>query len=338
MAYSGKQRRSAHRVLVGLAGASALLLAACAGPAQDTQPDSAASVVQAAAASPAPSSSSGTPTASADASSAAPTTPTDELVPGQEVPVSAVLAALPMEPEQAQGYDRDLFEHWTDSDSDSCDAREEVLIAEATGTVTTGSGCRVTSGSWLSVYDQVTVAAAGDLDIDHMVPLAEAWRSGAWSWDADTRQRYANDLGHPFSLIAVTASTNRSKSDSDPADWMPPAVGYQCTYATQWVVVKHRWSLAVDPREQTALQSTIQDCGDPVVTVPEPARIQQGSSPEADASAPAGDAPAGADGPTDPRYASCSKAIAAGYGPYVQGIDEEYGWYRDGDSDGTVCE
>jgi hypothetical protein len=41
---------------------------------------------------------------------------------------------------------------------------------------------------------------------------------------------------------------------------------------------------------------------------------------------------------TDPRFGTCAEAKAAGYGPYYQGQDPEYDWYRDADSDGVVCE
>jgi hypothetical protein len=87
-------------------------------------------------------------------------------------------------------------------------------------------------------------------DIDHLSPLAEAWDSGAWAWDADTRMRYADDLDDPRSLIAVSASANRSKGDQDPAEWMPPAASYACTYITDWVAVKTRWGTERRPRRE----------------------------------------------------------------------------------------
>ena len=65
-----------------------------------------------------------------------------------------------------------------------------------------------------------------------MVPLNEAWQSGAWKWTAAKRQAYANDLGYKASLIAVSASSNRSKGDREPQAWMPTRPGYQCAYAS----------------------------------------------------------------------------------------------------------
>ena len=109
------------------------------------------------------------------------------------------------------------------------------------------------------------------LDIDHFVPLSEAWKSGAWRWNASTREAYANDLGYPLSLIAVTASTNRQKSDSDPAEWMPPFSAYRCTYVSTWIAVKWRWRLTADPLELAALRLGLTGCGR-AARVPTPTR------------------------------------------------------------------
>lgn len=99
--------------------------------------------------------------------------------------------------------DRSLFPHWITT-SGTCDTREEVLKRDGTNVVTSSS-CSATSGMWVSPYDGATWRAASDVDIDHMVPLAEAWRSGAWAWTTSQRQTYANDLGGP-ELWAVTAA------------------------------------------------------------------------------------------------------------------------------------
>ncbi|MFJ8896935.1 HNH endonuclease family protein [Leifsonia sp. NPDC102414] len=115
---------------------------------------------------------------------------------------------------------------------------------------TIGPGCKVTAGQWYSFYDGVTVTAPGGLDIDHMVPLAEAWDSGASAWTPERREAYANDLDAESSLVAVTARTNRSKADQDPADWLTPLLDARCTYAADWVATKLRWKLAVDDRER----------------------------------------------------------------------------------------
>ncbi|MFF3503454.1 HNH endonuclease family protein [Streptomyces sp. NPDC003247] len=100
-----------------------------------------------------------------------------------------------------------------------------------------------------------------------MVPLAESWDSGAYAWSAAEREAYANDLGDDRALIAVSAASNRSRADQDPATWLPPAAAYRCQYVTDWVAVKTRWDLSVDPAERTALSEELSHCADAPVTV-----------------------------------------------------------------------
>ncbi|MFD4665867.1 HNH endonuclease family protein [Streptomyces halstedii] len=157
----------------------------------------------------------------------------------------------------SSGYSRDKFPHWI-TQSGTCNTREVVLKRDGTGVVQDAS-CAATSGSWYSEYDGATWTAASDVDIDHMVPLAEAWRSGASSWTNAQRQAYANDLTRP-QLIAVTDNVNQSKGDKDPAKWMPPRAAYHCTYARAWVHVKHHYDLSVDSAEKTALQTALKGC------------------------------------------------------------------------------
>ncbi len=171
----------------------------------------------------------------------------------------AVLAALPTRPSTAPGYARSKFRHWI-TQPDGCSTREAVLIRDAI--TVNAKGCRVVSGTWLSPYDNTTWTSASRLDIDHMVPLKEAWVSGASTWTAARRQAFANDLGWPGSLLAVSASSNRSKGDKDPARWMPPNTGYWCTYLFDWVDVKYRWSLAVDSAERSAITDDLASCPD----------------------------------------------------------------------------
>src|SRR5205085_10550088 len=99
---------------------------------------------------------------------------------------------------------------------------------------------------------------ASDLDVDHMVPLAEAWDSGARTWSTARRTAYANDLTDPRSLIAVSAGSNRSKGDQDPAEWTPSR--NVCNYVKQWVVVKTRWSLSVNEAERHFLWLAADHC------------------------------------------------------------------------------
>jgi hypothetical protein len=180
-------------------------------------------------------------------------------------PLADLLASLTISAEQRAGYNRDLFEHWIDADGDGCNTRSEVLIAEAVTAPTIGEGCTLSGGTWFSLYDGLTFSNPSDLDIDHVVALAEAWDSGAFDWSPERRRDYANDLDVPFSLIAVSAASNRSKSDLDPADWLPPSSIARCPFVGAWIAVKVRWGLAIDLRERNALQSLLSSC--PATTV-----------------------------------------------------------------------
>ncbi|MCJ1676678.1 HNH endonuclease family protein [Streptomyces sp. APSN-46.1] len=155
------------------------------------------------------------------------------------------------------GYSRDRFTHWAEQ-GDKCDTREVVLKRDGTD-VARDSECRAVSGRWKSLYDGVAVNDAGKLDIDHMVPLAEAWRSGAAGWDAARREAFANDLTHP-QLLAVSASSNRSKGDQSPDLWQPPDKGSWCQYGRAWTAVKSDYGLTVTEPEKAMLTTMINTC------------------------------------------------------------------------------
>jgi len=241
-----------------------------------------------------------------------------------------LLYQLPVRAEANTGYQRAAFgSGWSDSDRDGCDTRKEVLVAEASTAPRRGSSCRLYGGSWLSRYDGRRYTTYGSLDVDHMVPLAEAWASGARRWTGTTRVRFANDLGYPYSLNAVSASANRSKGDREPGSWLPSNRAYRCTYIASWVAVKWRWGLSVDSSERRGLVRSLTACGrSALISRPAKATVRT-TSPTPTPPPSTG---------TDPRFATCSAAKAAGYGPYRRGIDPEYSWYRDGDGDGVVCE
>ncbi|GAA2639290.1 HNH endonuclease family protein [Streptomyces spororaveus] len=197
------------------------------------------------------------------AHAAAPPAPPVAAVP-QVLPIGVAVSALPIATEDRTGYQRSSFRHWNAgaNPSDGCNTRAEVLIAEALEAPEVGPGCTLTGGVWWSYYDAREVTPAGALDIDHMVPLAEAWDSGASSWTAQRREAYANDLGQPSSLVAVTARSNRQKADQDPAEWLPPAADALCRYGAEWTATKLRWGLAVDELEQDRLLDIAAGCGD----------------------------------------------------------------------------
>ena len=183
------------------------------------------------------------------------------------LPAGEALAALPVRAEDRSGYERSKFRHWIDADHDGCNTRQEVLKQEALTTPTQGPGCALAGGVWFSPYDDTVFDDARKLDIDHLVPLAEAWDSGASNWTAKEREAYANDLGDARALIAVSAKSNRSKADQDPTTWLPPATDYRCTYAVDWIADKTRWGLNIDVPEQAALANLLTQCPDRVITV-----------------------------------------------------------------------
>jgi hypothetical protein len=172
----------------------------------------------------------------------------------------AAVRSLPRAAETPAGYDRDRFQHWVDADGDCQDTRDEVLAAESRVPV---SGCDIASGEWLSPYDRRTWTRSSDVDIDHLVPLKEAWDSGARRWSDARRQAYANDLGDWRTLVAVTDNVNQSKGDRDVAEWLP-RYGV-CRYVRQWVAVKLRWRLTTDPAEAARLGSLAGDCRNTVL-------------------------------------------------------------------------
>ncbi|MER7184740.1 HNH endonuclease family protein [Streptomyces hyaluromycini] len=177
-------------------------------------------------------------------------------------PVSAstartYLASLTVATEVRTGYARDLFPTW-DTISGTCNTREWILKRDGTNVVT-NSACTATSGSWYSPYDGATWTAASDVDIDHLVPLAEAWDSGARNWTTAQREAFANDVTRP-QLLAVTDNVNQSKGDQDPATWMPSLTSYRCTYVRAWVQVKYYYDLSVDSAEKSALTSYLSAC------------------------------------------------------------------------------
>ncbi|MFB7380807.1 HNH endonuclease family protein [Kitasatospora purpeofusca] len=166
-----------------------------------------------------------------------------------------------------EGYSREQFKHWNRglNPSDGCDTRKEVILSEALEAPEVGPKCALTGGRWWSEYDQKWIMSAKELDVDHMVPLAEAWDSGAAMWTAARREAYANDQGAPNSLIAVSGSSNRSKSDKDPAAWMPVEAD-RCKYVVDWVADKLRWRLSADAAELQALSHHAESCPTATVT------------------------------------------------------------------------
>ena len=167
------------------------------------------------------------------------------------------------------GNSREEFPHWSDArefgwrlsggtpDPESCDARDAALIRDGREE-RVDAYCDVASGSWFDPYGGQTYTDPEDIDIDHIVPLANAWRSGASSWDTVKRESFANV---PRDLLSVDDGLNQSKGDKGPEAWKPPRKAYWCVYAKRWIGIKHYWDLSVTDAERSALKRMLGRCG-----------------------------------------------------------------------------
>lgn len=168
------------------------------------------------------------------------------------------------------GYSRERFDHWSNaqdhgweipafvSHPGSCDARDGALIRDSRGEESVSPYCDVNSGTWRDPsYGGRTYYDPSEIDVDHVVALAESWRSGARDWTDAKRKRFANV---PFDVLSVEDNLNASKGDRDPSEWKPPRTAYHCTYARKWINIKHYWKLSVDRPEKRALRSMLSTC------------------------------------------------------------------------------
>ncbi|CAH0019102.1 unnamed protein product [Clonostachys rhizophaga] len=193
-------------------------------------------------------------------------------VPG--IPSEATARSLLSELAVAQsvdngGYSRELFPHWKAVSGEAeCTARQvtsltisgsEYVLRRDGNNVVTGSDCYPTSGSWTCPFDGKTHTVPSQVSIDHLVPLKNAWISGASSWTTTQRQAFANDIKGP-QLWAVTTTTNSQKGDKSPDSWKPALTGIHCDYAAAWVQVKSSYSLTVTAAEKSALESMLDSC------------------------------------------------------------------------------
>lgn len=178
---------------------------------------------------------------------------------------SRALDALEVAPPGSMaGYSRERFPHWRAAEefgwrnlpSAACDVRDAALIRDGTD-VRVGAGCDVVSGRWRDPYTGGTYSDPSQLDIDHVVPLANAWRSGAGSWDENLRERYAND---PSVLLAVESGENRTKGDKGPEAWRPPDREVWCDYAVRWIRIKSEYDLSVNESEMASLREMLGTC------------------------------------------------------------------------------
>jgi hypothetical protein len=235
-------------------------------------------------------------------------------------------------------YRRDDWPHWADVDGNGCDARQDALIAWSVvpATVNRVGTCKVITGSWVSPYDGLTTSAPSSFDVDHLVPLENAFISGGWRWDVTRRRAFAND---PSELVVASATSNRTKGSDPPNAWRPPNRDSWCAYATGWVDVKVTWGLTATTEERDALGQMLDTCGPAGPVWPGiGSAVAGGGSPSGSADAPSpAPAPAPGSGGGGVYYANCTAARAAGAAPLRAG-QPGYRSALDGDKDGVACE
>jgi hypothetical protein len=169
--------------------------------------------------------------------------------------------------EHQADYNRDLFGYPGDLDGNGCDTRDDVLARDSlVPTQTDAGGCTVIAGQWYSAYDDVTSSDPGQIQIDHVVALKEAWDSGAWAWDNARQQRFGNDLEDIRTLRAVNGAANDDKGDADPSNWIPPNDAAVCQYLADWIAIKVRWTLSMDQSEFGRIRNLLTDrCPDQLI-------------------------------------------------------------------------
>jgi Excalibur calcium-binding domain len=273
---------------------------------------------------------------------------------------------------------------WADTDHNGCDTLDDVLRRDLTGVEVRGGdrGCVVLSGALVDPYTGTRARYArrtgGEVAVDHVVSLLDAWRTGMRTRPPAERLAFAND---PMNLYTVTRTAYADKNGADAASWLPPAQDFRCTYVAAQVGVKKKYGLWVTSGERVAMERVLMRCpnlrapsggspttayvgatrapasgtGTPTPTAtatpdtPTPHRSGSHAPPRppsppapAGSSAPpptsAAPSPPPTSGPPDPRFNNCAQARAHGYGPYYFGRDVEYFWYPDTDLDGVVCE
>ncbi|MEW1958860.1 HNH endonuclease family protein [Kineococcus sp. NPDC059986] len=284
---------------------------------------------------------------------------------------AAALATLPVKGRAPRtGYGREQFgDGWVDTDRNGCDTHNDVLARDLTAdTFKPGTrDCVVLTGTLADPYSGATIAftrgetTSSAVQVDHVVALSDAWQKGAQQWDPARRAAFAND---PLELLAVDGPLNAQKGDGDAATWLPPNRAYRCAYVARQIAVKATWGLWVTAAERDAMARVLAACpGEPVpmatapasgavapapaavalVPAPAPAPVAVSESPQVPAPSTVAPPPvdpavppvvAAAAG-TDPDLGTCKAAKAAGYGPYVEGEDPEYAFYRDADH--VIC-
>jgi hypothetical protein len=156
-------------------------------------------------------------------------------------------------------YNRKDWPHWIDYDNDCQNARAEILIRDSIAPVKfkRNKGCNVTWGKWLDPYTLQTFTKASDIDIDHIIPLAHAHKSGAKNWSRSQKRSFAND---PENLLAVEDNANQQKSAKAPHEWMPNNKKYHCIYLRKWQKLKDKYKLTATNSEQYFIANKLKNC------------------------------------------------------------------------------
>nr|WP_235423611.1 HNH endonuclease family protein [Pseudarthrobacter chlorophenolicus] len=164
------------------------------------------------------------------------------------------------------GYARDEFgPAWADTDHNGCDTRNDILARDLTGeTFKAGTNnCVVMTGTLADRYTGTSIsfvrgqATSSAVQIDHIVPLSDAWQKGAQQLSGDQRRELAND---PLNLMAADGPTNSAKGDKDAATWLPPNKAFRCGYVARQTAVKAKYNLWVTKAEHDAIAGILQDC------------------------------------------------------------------------------
>lgn len=192
--------------------------------------------------------------------------------------VQALLVAVEVVPERPRrpGYERDCSgasacvfgPAWSDTtgapgSGNGCSTRLDVLARDLVrAAAVPGEACAVSGGLLVDPYTGriVDVERAGlrGIHVDHVYPLSAAWDLGAWRWPAGLRAAFANDMDR--NLVAVAGSVNTRKSDSTPADWMPPAPDRHCFYAARYLTAAVAYGLPVTVDDHDALTDAAGRC------------------------------------------------------------------------------
>ncbi len=123
--------------------------------------------------------------------------------------------------------------------------------------VSSQSHCKVESGLWNDPYTGNTIKLAAEIQIDHVVPLKNAYVSGGYRWTRAKRCHYANFLGNKYHLMAVSGFENMSKGDRSPHYYLPPKESYTCQYIKNWLKIKLIWGLNMSLDEAIGLREEI---------------------------------------------------------------------------------